>query len=76
MRAVDAENIREGGDLTEREMQVLACMSRGLTNTQISEELGLVFETTKHHVRVVLLKLGASNRTEAAHLARSLGILL
>jgi DNA-binding NarL/FixJ family response regulator len=51
--------------LTEREIDVLREVARGLTNKQIALALGISEHTVKFHVSSVYGKLGASNRTEA-----------
>jgi DNA-binding NarL/FixJ family response regulator len=51
--------------LTAREADVLALMTRGYTNTAIGRELVIADGTVKSHVKQILRKLGASNRTEA-----------
>ncbi len=58
-----------GGDLTEREREVLALMVAGMNNQQIAAHLTVSVSTVKYHVSNVISKLGASNRTEAATLA-------
>jgi len=58
-----------GDDLTARERQVLALMAEGLTNAEIAERLVISLSTAKTHVSSVIMKLGASSRTEAATLA-------
>ena len=58
-----------GGDLTEREREVLALMVEGLNNTQIAGRLTVSPSTIKSHVSSVLSKLGVSSRTEAVTLA-------
>ena len=55
-----------GGQLTERELQALAGIARGLSNRAIAAELGIAENTVKNHVRAVLEKLGVASRTEAA----------
>jgi DNA-binding NarL/FixJ family response regulator len=60
--------------LTEREREVLALLSRGLTNRQIGDELYLGVETVRTHVRNVLRKLGVDNRTQAALYALTIGL--
>jgi len=51
--------------LTPRQMQVLACLSRGLPTKLISRELGLSEHTVKEYIALVFQALGARNRTEA-----------
>lgn len=58
-----------GGDLTPRELEVLAQMAFGLTNSEIAEKLMISTLTAKTHVGRILSKLGVSNRTEAVTLA-------
>jgi DNA-binding NarL/FixJ family response regulator len=54
------------GLLSEREREVLAALRRGLSNKVIAGELQLSENTVKIHVRNVMRKLGATNRTMAA----------
>jgi two-component system nitrate/nitrite response regulator NarL len=49
-----------------RELQVLEILQNGKSNKIIARELGLSEATIKVHIKNVLRKLGASNRTEAA----------
>jgi DNA-binding NarL/FixJ family response regulator len=55
--------------LTERELSTLSLMVQGYSNGQIADKLGCSVATVKTHVRSILHKLGASDRTEAAVLA-------
>ncbi|MBP2291427.1 response regulator transcription factor [Azospirillum rugosum] len=64
----DMDNI---GGLTPREMAVLNCLREGKSNKIIAYKLGMCENTAKAHVRNVLKKLGATNRTEAAYLAHT-----
>ncbi len=57
--------------LSERQLEILRLISRGFTNAQIAQELYLSVPTIKWHVKQILEKTGASNRTEAV--ARVLG---
>ena len=66
---------RLGRDLTERERQVLALLVEGLSNAEIAAQLHLSVAAVKYHVSGILSKLGATNRTEAAALAREHDLL-
>ena len=61
-----------GGELTSRQRQVLACLEKARSNKEIARELAMSEATVKVHVRQVMKKLGASNRTHAAVLALKL----
>lgn len=54
--------------LSPREWDVLRCIALGKTNAQIATALFLTENTVKVHVKRILHKLGAANRTEAAAL--------
>jgi DNA-binding CsgD family transcriptional regulator len=56
----------KGGELTERESQVLALLAAGLSNGEIAQRLYLSRKTVEHHVSHLFTKLGVRNRTEAA----------
>jgi len=62
-------------DLTERELEVLRLMAKGLSNREIGQILGFTENTTKFHVKNILTKLEVSDRTEAASAAFQRGIL-
>jgi two-component system NarL family response regulator len=51
--------------LSPRELEVLHLLVQGLSNKQISFELGIADDTTKNHVKNVLRKLGTHDRTRA-----------
>jgi DNA-binding CsgD family transcriptional regulator len=55
--------------LTERELEVLRLLARGLSNREIGAELFITPKTASVHVSNILAKLGASSRTEAAAIA-------
>jgi len=53
------------GSLTEREVEVLDLLAKGLANKQIAAALGLSEHTVKFHVSSIYGKLNAANRTQA-----------
>lgn len=57
--------------LTHRQHEVLEHLRRGETNKHIARELNMQEGTVKVHVRQIMRKLGATNRTQAALLAQS-----
>jgi NarL family two-component system response regulator LiaR len=58
-----------GGDLSERERQVLELLVEGLSNVRIAERLMISPATVRYHVSSILSKLGAKSRAEAVSLA-------
>lgn len=64
-----------GNDLTERETDVLRLLATGLSNSEIADQLIITRNTVRHHIRNILSKLGAANRTEAVVLAIQHGIV-
>ena len=56
--------------LTPRQMEVLALLAEGLTNTEIAARLHLSPKTVDHHVSAVLGKMDVHTREAAAELAR------
>ena len=55
--------------LTPRQREILASMVRGLTDRDISRLLGIRQDGVNDHVRAILKKIGAANRTEAVAIA-------
>jgi DNA-binding NarL/FixJ family response regulator len=53
-------------DLTRREQEILACVARGMRNGEIANALHVAESTVKSHLTSAYLKLGVSNRTQAA----------
>jgi NarL family two-component system response regulator LiaR len=58
-----------GHDLTDRERDVLALMTKGLDNNEIADQLVVSRSTIKFHVSNILSKLQVSSRTEAVAVA-------
>ena len=61
--------------LTERELDVLRCMTQGLGNKEIASVLNISPNTVKTHVRRIFGKLNLRNRTEAATYAMQTDLL-
>ena len=61
--------------LSERELEVLRLVARGLSNREISERLFLAVNTVKGHNQKIFDKLQVQSRTEAVARARELGLL-
>jgi two-component system response regulator DevR len=76
-RVREAERARQAAafrELSDREMEILAQVARGKSNAQIAGSLSLAEKTVRNHVSAILLKLGLSNRVEAATYAVRHGI--
>jgi DNA-binding NarL/FixJ family response regulator len=61
--------------LTTREIEVLRLIASGHANKEISARLFINEETTKTHIKNILAKLGAKDRTHAASLGLKRGII-
>jgi DNA-binding NarL/FixJ family response regulator len=61
--------------LSARQLDVLFMLDQGLTNKQISLQLGTAEKTIKNHVGLLFVQLGTVNRLQAIRRARDLGIL-
>jgi DNA-binding NarL/FixJ family response regulator len=62
-------------ELTDRELEVLRAMTRGMSNAEIGEELFLSEATVKTHVTRILSKLGVRDRVQAVVLAYESGLV-
>jgi DNA-binding NarL/FixJ family response regulator len=62
-------------DLSARELEVLTLVARGYRNREIATTIGRTEETVKMHVKSVLSKLGARDRTAAVAVALERGLL-
>lgn len=61
--------------LSERELEVLKCLSKGLPNKLIARELGISEKTVKTHLTRVFQQIGVTDRTQAALWAKERGLV-
>jgi DNA-binding NarL/FixJ family response regulator len=61
--------------LTTREIDVLRLIATGLANKIVADELDITEETVKGHVKNILSKLDANDRTHAVTIAIKRGII-
>ncbi len=61
--------------LSERELDVIRCIIRGMRNIEIADALFISSETVKSHVSTVIQKLGVRDRTQAAVFAMTHGLI-
>jgi len=75
MREADGPGLSDDPQLDALERQMLAMLSRGMSNGQIADELFMSDTTVKRRLRVVFTKLGVSRRAEAVGAAARRGLL-
>lgn len=72
-----SEQVYSGADarqaLSSREMQVLLCLTKGLSNKEIALNLKISQQTVKNHITSILRKLDVADRTQAALYAMKRG---
>lgn len=66
---------RNRGLLSEREVDVLKCLARGQTTTQIAGVLFISENTVKTHIRHILEKMEVNNRAEAVARAAQMDLI-
>jgi DNA-binding NarL/FixJ family response regulator len=73
--AVEIAEHQADDALTEREIEVLRQVAAGNANKMIADHLAVSEETVKAHMRNILSKLGANDRTHAVTIALKRGII-
>jgi DNA-binding NarL/FixJ family response regulator len=61
--------------LSQREVEVLRCVASGNSNKIVADELAITEDTVKGHMKSILSKLGANDRTHAVLIAMKRGFL-
>ena len=56
-------------ELSQRQLEILQSITRGLTTPDIAKQLGISAESIKMHTSILFTKLGAANRSEAVAIA-------
>ena len=64
-----------GSDLTERELEVLTLVARGLANKDVAGAIGRSDETVKIHLKNIFAKLRVTDRTQAVTVALARGLI-
>ena len=65
----------ERSDLTERELEILRLVGRGLSNKEVARAIGRMDETVKIHLKNIFAKLGVADRTEAVTVGLARGLI-
>ena len=73
--AATARPAGPGGELSEREVEVLALIANGLTNAEIAERLYVSVRTVETHRAHIHQKLNVRTRAELVRVAREAGLL-
>jgi DNA-binding NarL/FixJ family response regulator len=71
---LDARAERPEVQLSDRELEVLGCVAKGLPNKLIARSLGISEKTVKAHLTRIYQQIGVTDRTQAALWARERGI--
>ena len=75
IKTTSAESDNDGAKLTPRQCEVLDLLCQGLSNKMIGRRLNLSENTVRGRVQAILQALHVSNRSEAAFVARRLGLV-
>ena len=72
--SIDIKVVLPGG-LSDRELQVLFLLVKGMPNKEIAEKLGISYQTVKNHATSIFDKLGVKTRSQAVALAFQHGLV-
>ena len=73
---LDRPPVGELDDLTDREVEVLGLIARGLSNTEIAEQLFVTMATVKTHIGKLRAKLRARDRAQLVIVAYETGLIV
>ena len=62
-------------ELSQRQLEILSSIARGLTNNQIALQFDISLESVKTHITRLFDKIGAANRSEAVNIALRMHLL-
>jgi DNA-binding NarL/FixJ family response regulator len=74
LSSMPADNTQEGGELSDREVEIVRMLARGATNKEISGMLFITENTVKVHLKNILSKLGLRNRQQIVAYAVQQGL--
>jgi len=66
---------RADSPLSDRELEIVGCLAKGMTNREIAESLYLSVHTVRNHVQRICRRLGAHSRLEVVITAARLGLV-
>jgi DNA-binding NarL/FixJ family response regulator len=72
--AINDESAAKSAGLTDRELEIMRAVARGLSNRAVAGELWVTEQTVKFHLTNIYRKLGITNRTAAARWAIDRGL--
>jgi DNA-binding CsgD family transcriptional regulator len=64
-----------GNPLAKREVEIMRLVVKGMTDMQISRELGISYKTAQNHMSHILKKLGVRSRYDAVRLCQKNGLV-
>ncbi len=75
LKSHDHKQLIKVGILSDRELEVIELITKGCSNNDIAKRLYIASATVKTHVRNIMNKLGANDRTQAAVIAMRSGLV-